>query len=110
MAWTTPRTWVGGELVDQTIMNSAIRDNENILKTSISNDGSTWSGSGLVAGSNLIATAAQCYLELRDGGVTSYFIQAGVNAMVPNDTLYVRGEYFGYFANRQFHDVTSAFW
>lgn len=32
MAWTTPRTWVTGELVTATIMNTHIRDNLNALK------------------------------------------------------------------------------
>lgn len=31
MAWTTPRTWVTGELVTASIMNTHIRDNENAL-------------------------------------------------------------------------------
>jgi hypothetical protein len=31
MAWTTPRTWTGGELVTDTILNEHIRDNENYL-------------------------------------------------------------------------------
>lgn len=39
MAWTAYRTWVGGELVDQTMMNSQIRDNGNILKTSFDDTG-----------------------------------------------------------------------
>lgn len=33
MAWTTARTWVSGELVDETILNTHIRDNLNALKT-----------------------------------------------------------------------------
>jgi hypothetical protein len=39
MAWTTPRTWVSGELVTAAIMNSAVRDDLNILKTPINNSG-----------------------------------------------------------------------
>ena len=39
MAWTTPRTWVSGELVTAALMNSAVRDNLNILKTAINNSG-----------------------------------------------------------------------
>jgi hypothetical protein len=39
MAWTTPRTWSAGETVTATIMNTHIRDNLNILKTTIQNDG-----------------------------------------------------------------------
>jgi hypothetical protein len=31
MAWTTPRTWVAGELVTSTIMNTHVRDNLNAI-------------------------------------------------------------------------------
>jgi hypothetical protein len=39
MAWTTPRTWVSGELVTASIMNTYIRDNQNLLKTAINDSG-----------------------------------------------------------------------
>lgn len=39
MAWTTPRTWVAGELVTESILNEQIRDNFNILTTSIDDTG-----------------------------------------------------------------------
>lgn len=48
MAWTTPRTWVAGELVTAAIMNTHVRDNLNILTVAISDDGQTWSGTGSV--------------------------------------------------------------
>lgn len=32
MAWTTPRTWVDGELVTSTLLNTHIRDNLNWLR------------------------------------------------------------------------------
>jgi hypothetical protein len=32
MAWTTPRTWVDGELVTDTLMNTHVRDNLDYLK------------------------------------------------------------------------------
>jgi len=32
MAWTTPRTWVTGELITATLMNAHIRDNLSALK------------------------------------------------------------------------------
>ena len=35
MAWTTPRTYVGGELLTATILNTDIRDNLNALKDRI---------------------------------------------------------------------------
>lgn len=44
MAWTTPRTYVAGELMTAAIGNTHIRDNFNILKVSISDDGGTWAG------------------------------------------------------------------
>ena len=31
MAWTTPRTWTTGELVTAAIMNTHVRDNQNVL-------------------------------------------------------------------------------
>jgi hypothetical protein len=35
-AWTTPRTWVAEELVTATMMNTHIRDNENLLHDALS--------------------------------------------------------------------------
>src|SRR5262245_1195540 len=35
MAWTTPRTWVPGELVTASMMNLHVRDNENYLKAEV---------------------------------------------------------------------------
>lgn len=40
MAWTTPRTWVALEVVTASIMNTHVRDNLNVLKTQVDNDGS----------------------------------------------------------------------
>jgi hypothetical protein len=39
MAWSSPRTWVSGELVTASIMNVYIRDNQNLLKTAITDSG-----------------------------------------------------------------------
>ena len=39
MAWTSPRTWVSGELITASIMNTYIRDNQNVLKTPINDSG-----------------------------------------------------------------------
>lgn len=41
MAWTTPRTWVAGELVTAALFNSHIRDNENAIKDGLSGTGFT---------------------------------------------------------------------
>lgn len=39
MAWTTPRTWNPGETVTATIMNTHVRDNLNVIKSEIRDDG-----------------------------------------------------------------------
>ena len=39
MAWNTPRTWSPGETVTAALMNTQIRDNLNVLKTTVNDDG-----------------------------------------------------------------------
>jgi len=39
MAWTSPRTWVPQETVTSTMLNAHLRDNLNVLKTRIADDG-----------------------------------------------------------------------
>jgi len=39
MAWTTPRTWVTGELVTAVILNTTVKDNQNFLYTSFDGSG-----------------------------------------------------------------------
>ena len=39
MAWTTPRTWVAAETTTAALMNTHVRDQFNILKTRIDDDG-----------------------------------------------------------------------
>jgi len=41
MAWTTPRTWVSGELVSASIMNTHIRDNLNVIRANLADDSTT---------------------------------------------------------------------
>ena len=51
MAWTTPRTWVTGELVTAALLNTHIKDNLAYLKNSPDFDGSiTVAGSAKVGG------------------------------------------------------------
>lgn len=42
--WTTPRTYVAGELMTAAIANTHWRDNLALLKTSITDDGLEWTG------------------------------------------------------------------
>jgi hypothetical protein len=39
MAWTTPRTWLAGELVKEGDLNAQIRDNLGVLKTPLTDAG-----------------------------------------------------------------------
>lgn len=39
MAWTSPRTWVAAETVTALLLNTHVRDNLNLLKTWIRDDG-----------------------------------------------------------------------
>lgn len=47
MAWTTPRTWSPGETVTAALMNAHVRDNMNVLKTNIADNGDINLGSQL---------------------------------------------------------------
>jgi len=53
MAWTTPRTWVAGELVTASLMNTYIRDDFAYLK-----DSPTFDGNVTVAGTLTVAGRA----------------------------------------------------
>ncbi len=63
MAWTTPRTWVAGETVTAQLMNLHLRDNLNIVKTHIDDNGNLinvpQSKGGLVASAVGIDNTAQ---------------------------------------------------
>jgi hypothetical protein len=66
MAWTTPRTWTAGEVVTAAMMNAHVRDNLNVLKTNIGDDGTIamspamarFAGNGSVVG-NLLPWGTQ---------------------------------------------------
>jgi hypothetical protein len=89
MAWTTPRNWTTGELATAALLNAHLRDNLNLLKTSISNDGITWSGnvgtSRSVAGAlvvsvtNTSATGYGAVFATAANDSTRYSLQAAGN-------------------------------
>lgn len=61
MAWTAPRTWVAGEVVTASLMNTHIRDNEKMLSDSWAAYTTTWTSSGggaAVGNGSLTAFAA----------------------------------------------------
>lgn len=83
MAWTTPATWTAGQLVTAGDFNQQIRDNLAILKTSISDDGATWSGS-VVSSSVIVANTG---LQLRDVPGTHYLTVQPGSTLSANRTL-----------------------
>ena len=55
MAWTNPKTWADGEIPDEDIMNTHVRDNLNALSTH-THSGSAGDGSANLAGVDSITT------------------------------------------------------
>ena len=58
MAWTNPKTWADGEIPDEDVMNTHIRDNLNALSTH-SHSGAAGDGSADLAGVDSITTDDQ---------------------------------------------------
>lgn len=65
MAWTSPKTWVSGELVTDEDMNAQLRDNLLILKTSIDNNGK-------------IVALSSTYFASLDGSALTGLLRTGV--------------------------------
>lgn len=63
MAWTTPRTWVGGEIVTAALLNSHLRDNLNAIVTPTSYT-PTWGNTGTAN-------------TLGNGTITGTYLSAG---------------------------------
>jgi hypothetical protein len=73
MAWTSPRTWVSGELVTAAIMNSAVRDNLTML------DGGRLAITSQAAGDVLYASSSTALARLaKDEGK---FLKSGASAV-----------------------------
>lgn len=78
MSWTTPRTYVPGELMTASIGNVHWRDNLNVLKTAISDDGDNWTGDVIAADAKQV------------GWADAYFTRASATAVVLNAALTAR--------------------
>jgi hypothetical protein len=76
MAWLTPRTWTPGETVTAAMMNQHVRDNLNVLKTSIGDDGAIV----------IPARAARFLMTTTSGG----FAVWGTEEFNDDPALYVR--------------------
>jgi hypothetical protein len=88
MAWTTPRTWNPGETVTASLMNVHLRDQLNILKTQIRDDGALILGLGQVgfsAGQGNNAGGADTQLTSYDVTIPAGF------CLNPGDMIVVEG-------------------
>jgi hypothetical protein len=63
MAWTTPRTWVTGELVTATILNTYVRDNQLALDTFVGGQDLTSGRVLMGAGTSAIAVTGNGVLN-----------------------------------------------
>jgi hypothetical protein len=82
MAWTTPRTWVSGELVTAALMNSALRDNLNMLDGGRLAIASQAAGDVVYASSStaLARLAADSGKFLKSGASSVSWESAGANS------------------------------
>jgi len=87
MAWTTPRTWLAGELVKEGDLNAQIRDNQTILKTPITDAGKIVALSSTyladLSGSNLTGVAKLAAANTHTAGVNTFNGGAGVRVILP---------------------------
>lgn len=89
MAWTTPRTWVAGELVTAAIMNTHVRDNLSMVGGALTaTDGSTFLK--YTAGTNVVqfgTGAANSSTTTIDPGNMSTIVAAFANANGSQDVV-----------------------
>ena len=93
MAWTTPRTWVSGETVSATLMNAQIRDNLNLLKTEITDNGAILARKKVFAD---VTSRSSPSGAVAAWGATAQTIPGGTLASAGD---YLRIEAFGVLAN-----------
>ena len=71
MAWTTPRTWVTGELVTASILNTYVRDNQNAL------DGGRLSIASQATGDVVYASSSTALARLAIGTANKVLTSSG---------------------------------
>jgi len=87
MSWTTPRTWLAGELVKEGDLNAQIRDNQLILKTPIDNSGKVVALSSTyladLSGANLTGLAKLAAANTYTAGVQNFNGGSTVRVILP---------------------------
>ena len=86
MAWTNPRTYQTGDLIDADMLNAQLRDNLNELSTHV-HDNSGGEGNGALAGVDTItfddvsstpdAPSSGKIIIYSEGGLLKYRVPAG---------------------------------
>jgi hypothetical protein len=89
MAWTAPRTWVTGELVTASLLNTHVRDDLSYLKASPTFDGSVIVAGSITAGSGSVgivdatgkipAISSTYFASLSGSNLTNVALLNGVN-------------------------------
>jgi hypothetical protein len=77
MSWTTPRTWVSGETVTASVMNTHVRDQFDYVKSSPSLSTLVLTGGAGAASLTLPATGR----FYPDGGGDTYLVESSANTL-----------------------------
>ena len=90
MAWTTPRTWVAGELITESVLNTHIKDNLTFLKTSIDDNGKIVALSSAylqdLSGTNLTGVAKLASNNSFTAGTHDFSAGSGTRVLLPVGT------------------------
>jgi len=99
MAWTAPRTWTDTELVTASIINTHVRDNLNLLKTSISDAGALETSLAADLDNAVTINESGADVDFRVEGDTEQHLvfadasteRVGIGASAPTERLEVSG-------------------
>ena len=90
MAWTTPRTWVPAELVTAALLNAHVRDNLNLVKTQMDDEGALktlLAGFAFSTGDGNDAGSGDTQLSLYDVTIDADFLGQPGDALVIDGTF-----------------------
>lgn len=86
--WTDPRTWVTGDTVTASLLNTHIRDNLSWLKTPLESGRITWASDFTTSSTSFVdLTSATTTLTTKGGGL-DVFLRVGVDNTSPGITTF----------------------
>lgn len=86
MAWTSPRTWISGELVTASLLNTHVRDNELYLK-----DAPTFDGNVTITGTTTHTGAVSCSSTLAVSGASTVAALTASGTVTPQGLVDASG-------------------